>query len=128
MKNIEIRNFSIEGLICLQRNAIKMIPHVRYVHFSRTYINAMAIWMAIFTCKLQSRCARSIVKILKIRSIDENYIDRSFLPNSEEYHTIVLIIFQKKNNLATRYEFLNAITLKWNNIFHIYLYDLFSRI
>ena len=30
------------------------------------------------------------------------------------------------SNLATRYKFLNAITLKWNNIFHIRLYTICS--
>ena len=40
---------------------------------------------------------------------------------------IKIKIFENKYNLATRYELLIAITLKWNNVFHIRLYMWFVQ-
>ena len=44
------------------------------------------------------------------------------LNNFQNYDIELKKIFENEYNVATRYELLNAVTLTWNNLFHIRLY------
>ena len=78
---------------------------------------------------MQALCLVSISKNPKSSfSETEGVLDgtwaRCAMTNSQIFlqFNIIIFIFKNEYNLVTRYELLNALTLTWNNKFHIRYY------